>query len=144
MKEVPQLHQRTAKLCYQYVLWLYPASFRRQFATQMSETFAELVQDDFAVGAWHGIASSCRMIGHELLVCVPSQHLRCICEVVRAGQLRRYWRSVVIGSIVVGVVLTPADLVSTLLVAAVLVIVFWILASVFRDDRSATTVEVEL
>lgn len=144
MKQASQLLQRTVRFCCHHVLWLYPSSFRKQFQKQMSETFDELVQDAFAMGTWRGTMSVCRLIGHELLICIPSQHMHCMYELLQTGRLRHYWKGAVVGSTVAGVIFTPADPVSTLVVATFLVIVFWILTIIFRGNGSALASEVEV
>jgi len=114
------LHSRI----YRGVLWLYPASFRREYGRSMSQTFSDRLGDKGGTRTW-------LLLLRDLAVSVPI-------EVMEASLMSQKWMGgIAIGASVLFVVALGMGIGSPLVLAgcAVLVVAMLVFAFSKRDDR---------
>src|SRR5439155_20711815 len=56
---------------YRAAMWLYPPSFRREFAADLEQAFRDLRRD-------HGALSACRRTSVDLALSIPTEHLEAV------------------------------------------------------------------
>ncbi len=102
---------RLASSLYRCTLYLYPATFRAEFGGEMCAVFNRLATD---AAHQSGAAGVCTF-SFRMLIDTLRSGIRERCS---ALSQRLNWRSALIASLVIGMLTTPADPVSMVLVAA--------------------------
>lgn len=114
MSRVP-LSIRVSVRIYRLLLWLYPRSFRRQYGSEMSRLFEEIAGEAVECRGGMGLALVWFRILLDTASAVPrervaeAQHTLCV---IRQRFFDLRWQTGLLISLFLGMVLTPADLAS--------------------------------